>query len=41
LRASRSAACVGEATTSAVVNAIIAVIALDAVFAICAHALRI
>jgi phospholipid/cholesterol/gamma-HCH transport system permease protein len=41
LRASRSAAGVGVATTTAVVNAIIAVIALDAVFAVCAHALRI
>jgi phospholipid/cholesterol/gamma-HCH transport system permease protein len=41
LRASRSAAGVGAATTSAVVNSIIAVIALDAVFAVCAHALRI
>ena len=29
------------ATTSAVVNSIIAVIALDAVFAVCAHALRL
>ncbi|MBV9891153.1 MAG: ABC transporter permease [Rhizobacter sp.] len=41
LRASRSAAGVGAATTSAVVSSIIAVIALDAVFAVCAHALRI
>jgi len=41
LRASRSAAGVGAATTSAVVTSIIAVIALDAVFAVCAHALRI
>jgi phospholipid/cholesterol/gamma-HCH transport system permease protein len=41
LRASRSAAGVGAATTSAVVNSIIAVIALDAVFAVCAHALGI
>jgi len=41
LRASRSAAGVGAATTAAVVNSIIAVIALDAVFAICAHALQI
>ncbi|HEY2187300.1 MAG TPA: ABC transporter permease [Caldimonas sp.] len=41
LRASRSAAGVGAATTSAVVNAIIAVIAIDAVFAVCAHALGI
>ena len=40
LRASRSAAGVGAATTSAVVNSIIAVIALDAVFAVCAHALH-
>jgi phospholipid/cholesterol/gamma-HCH transport system permease protein len=41
LRASRSAAGVGAATTTAVVNSIIAVIAIDAVFAVCAHALRI
>jgi len=41
LRASRSAAGVGAATTSAVVDSIIAVIALDAVFAVCAHALHI
>ncbi len=41
LRASRSAAGVGAATTSAVVNSIIAVIALDAVFAVCAHALHV
>jgi phospholipid/cholesterol/gamma-HCH transport system permease protein len=41
LRAARSAAGVGAATTSAVVNSIIAVIALDAVFAVCANALHI
>jgi len=41
LRAARSAAGVGIATTTAVVRSIIAVIALDAVFAVCAHALRI
>jgi len=41
LRASRSAAGVGTATTTAVVNSIIAVIALDALFAVCAHAMRI
>ena len=41
LHASRSAAGVGVATTTAVVRSIIAVIALDAVFAVCAHALRI
>ena len=41
LRAPRSAAGVGAATTTAVVDSIIAVIALDAVFAVCAHALRI
>ena len=41
LGASRSAAGVGAATTRAVVDSIIAVIALDAVFAVCAHALRI
>lgn len=41
LRAGRSAADVGQATTSAVVNAIVAIIAVDALFAICANALRI
>jgi phospholipid/cholesterol/gamma-HCH transport system permease protein len=41
LRASRSAAGVGAATTSAVVHSIIAVIAIDAVFAVCAHALKV
>ena len=39
LSAPRSAAGVGAATTSAVVHSIIAVIAIDAVFAVCAHAL--
>jgi phospholipid/cholesterol/gamma-HCH transport system permease protein len=41
LRASRSAAGVGAATTSAVVNSIIAVIAIDAVFAVCANTLGV
>jgi phospholipid/cholesterol/gamma-HCH transport system permease protein len=41
LRAPRSAAGVGSATTSAVVVSIIGVIALDAVFAVCAHALDV
>jgi phospholipid/cholesterol/gamma-HCH transport system permease protein len=39
LRAERSAAGVGQATTSAVVAGIVGVIALDAVFAVCANAL--
>jgi phospholipid/cholesterol/gamma-HCH transport system permease protein len=41
LKAGRSAAEVGRAATSAVVAGIIGIIALDAVFAICADALRI
>lgn len=41
LRAGRSAADVGQATTAAVVNAIVAIIAVDAVFAICANALGV
>jgi phospholipid/cholesterol/gamma-HCH transport system permease protein len=41
LRAPRSAAGVGSATTSAVVASIIGVIALDAVFAVCANVLKI
>lgn len=41
LRAGRSAADVGRAATSAVVAGIIGVIAVDAVFALCANALRI
>lgn len=41
LRAGRSAADVGRAATSAVVAGIIGIIALDAVFAVCANALRI
>lgn len=41
LRAGRSAADVGQATTAAVVNAIVAIIAVDAVFAVCANALDI
>jgi phospholipid/cholesterol/gamma-HCH transport system permease protein len=41
LRAPRSAAGVGAATTSAVVSAIVGIIALDAVFAVCANALKV
>ena len=41
LRAPRSAAGVGAATTSAVVSSIIGVIALDAIFAVCANALKV
>lgn len=41
LRASRSAAGVGIATTSAVVSSIVGIIALDAVFALCANALKV
>jgi phospholipid/cholesterol/gamma-HCH transport system permease protein len=41
LRAPRSAAGVGAATTSAVVSSIIGIIALDAVFAVCANVLRV
>jgi phospholipid/cholesterol/gamma-HCH transport system permease protein len=41
LRAGRSAADVGSATTTAVVSSIIAIIALDAVFAVCANALGV
>jgi phospholipid/cholesterol/gamma-HCH transport system permease protein len=41
LRAPRSAAGVGSATTSAVVGSIVGVIALDAVFAVCANVLKI
>ncbi len=41
LRARRSAAGVGEATTTAVVSSIVAIIALDAIFAICANALDV
>jgi phospholipid/cholesterol/gamma-HCH transport system permease protein len=41
LNAPRSAAGVGEATTRAVVSGIVSVIALDAVFAVCANALNI
>ena len=41
LRAERSAAGVGSATTTAVVSSIVAIIALDAVFAVCANALQI
>jgi phospholipid/cholesterol/gamma-HCH transport system permease protein len=41
LRAARSAAGVGQATTMTVVSSIVVVIVLDAVFAICAHALDI
>lgn len=41
LRAARSAAGVGAAATSAVVSSIVGVIALDAVFAVCANALKV
>jgi phospholipid/cholesterol/gamma-HCH transport system permease protein len=41
LRAGRSAADVGRAATSAVVAGIIGVIALDAIFAVCANALNV
>lgn len=41
LNAERSAAGVGAATTGAVVNGIVGVIALDAVFAVCTNALGI
>jgi phospholipid/cholesterol/gamma-HCH transport system permease protein len=41
LQADRSAAGVGQATTHAVVAAIVGVIALDAVFAVCANALGV
>jgi len=41
LRAERSAAGVGEATTRSVVASIIGIIAIDAVFAVCANALGI
>jgi len=41
LRAPRSAAGVGAATTSAVVSSIVGVIALDALFALCANALKV
>jgi phospholipid/cholesterol/gamma-HCH transport system permease protein len=41
LQADRSAAGVGYATTNAVVASIVGIIALDAVFAVCANALDI
>jgi phospholipid/cholesterol/gamma-HCH transport system permease protein len=41
LRAERSAAGVGMATTSAVVASIVGIIAVDAVFAVCANALGV
>jgi phospholipid/cholesterol/gamma-HCH transport system permease protein len=41
LRAGRSAADVGRAATTAVVIGIVSVIALDALFAVCANALGI
>ncbi len=41
LHAPRSAAGVGQATTQAVVSGIVGVIALDAVFAVCANALNL
>ena len=41
LRAERSAAGVGNATTTSVVASIVAIIAVDAVFAVCANALDV
>jgi phospholipid/cholesterol/gamma-HCH transport system permease protein len=41
LQADRSAAGVGSATTSAVVSSIVGIIAIDAVFAVCANALDV
>lgn len=41
LRAERSAAGVGSATTTSVVASIVAIIAIDAVFAVCANALGV
>jgi len=41
LRAERSAAGVGSATTTSVVTSIVAIIAIDAVFAVCANALDV
>ena len=41
LRAARSAAGVGEATTKAVVTSIVVIIVLDALFALCANALDV
>ena len=41
LRAARSAAGVGEATTKAVVSSIVVIIVLDALFALCANALDV
>ncbi|MFN3618338.1 MAG: ABC transporter permease [Aquabacterium sp.] len=41
LRAERHAAGVGQATTRAVVAGIVGVIAIDAVFAVCANALGV
>jgi phospholipid/cholesterol/gamma-HCH transport system permease protein len=41
LRAARSAAGVGQATTMAVVASIVVIIVLDAVFAVCANALGV
>ena len=41
LQADRSAAGVGSATTRAVVASIVGIIALDAVFAVCANALDV
>ena len=41
LHAARNAAGVGQATTRAVVTGIVGVIALDAVFAVCANALGV
>jgi phospholipid/cholesterol/gamma-HCH transport system permease protein len=41
LRAGRSAADVGQATTTAVVSGVVGVILLDAIFALCAHAVGV
>jgi phospholipid/cholesterol/gamma-HCH transport system permease protein len=41
LRAARSAAGVGEATTRAVLSSIVVIIVLDALFALCANALDV
>jgi len=41
LRAPRSAAGVGAATTSAVVSSIVGIIAVDAIFAVCANSLKV
>ena len=41
LRAGRSAADVGSATTTSVVTSIVVIIVLDAIFAVCANALGV